>query len=85
MMAFVGFAVIVLFLALAVFRWLLPFLSPFPFICHSVVGGGGIEVEAEAAVDGASPTGTGNSAARMETEGSGGGAIEEVEADAVVD
>jgi hypothetical protein len=55
-------------------------------------------VEAEAAVDrgmrslscrdvpeDASPTGTGNSAARMETEGSGGGAIEEVEADGAVD
>ena len=67
---------------------------PFLLFVTGVVVGGGIEVEAEAAVDGgmrgrdvpedASPTGTGNSAARMETGGSGGGAIEEVEADAAV-
>ena len=55
-------------------------------------------MEAEAAVDrgtrdlscrdvleDASPTGTDSSAARMGTEASGGGAIEEVDADAAVD
>jgi hypothetical protein len=76
-----------------------PSLS-FPFLLFfaGIVVGGGIEVEAEAAVDrgthdlscrdvleDASPTGTDSSAARMGTEASGGGAIEEVEADAAVD
>jgi len=70
-----------------------PSLS-FPFLLFFA----GIVVEAEAAVDrgtrdlscrdvleDASPTGTDSSAARMGTEASGGGAIEEVDADAAVD
>jgi hypothetical protein len=72
---------------------------PFPLFFAGIVGGGGIEVEVDAAVErvtrvlscrdvpeDASPRGTNCFAASMGAEAScGAGAIEEVEVDAAVD